>query len=177
MVCEPLQPARAAKPSGFFHKALKWGNVASDNLFARGTEEGRGVFYELEKIHKVCLQGCTRQDTECCPDGEGGNVIPAFSPGCRGGESPPLEPHQSPQTTPYSHQDMKINTVNRASSGEGGSTTMGCLAALCRQAGTALGLWGQTSCLVTHRGSPQHPSSRMLTAHLDLEQPCREEGD
>lgn len=69
--------------------------------------------------------------------GEGGNVIPAFSPGCRGGESPPLEPHQSPQTTPYSHQDMKINTVNRASSGEGGSTTMGCLAALCRQAGTA----------------------------------------
>lgn len=84
MVCEPLQPARAAKPSGFFHKALKWGNVASDNLFARGTEEGRGVFYELEKIHKVCLQGCTRQDTEFCPGGEGENVVPAFSPGCQG---------------------------------------------------------------------------------------------
>jgi len=49
MVCELLQPARAAKPSGFFHKALKWGNVASDNLFARDTGEGRGIFMSQRK--------------------------------------------------------------------------------------------------------------------------------
>lgn len=49
MVCELLQPARAAKPSGFFHKALKWGNVASDNLFARGTGEGREIFMSQGK--------------------------------------------------------------------------------------------------------------------------------
>lgn len=49
MVCELLQPAGAAKPSGFFHKALKWGNVASDNLFAKGTREGRGIFMSQSK--------------------------------------------------------------------------------------------------------------------------------
>lgn len=45
---------------------------------------------------------------------------------------------QSPQTIPYSHQGMKINLIILE---RGGSTTMSCLAALCRQAGSGL-IWG-----------------------------------
>lgn len=72
MVCEPLQPARAAKPSGFFHKALKWGNVASDNLFARGTEEGRGVFMSWRKSTRYVSRAAPARIPSAVQVGKGG---------------------------------------------------------------------------------------------------------